>query len=188
MCVVCRATADVLSALSSNNKELWLIPYRNNPLTWLLRDALGGNAKTIMLAHCHADASQYRQSKVTLMYATRAKRIRNRPRANVVAADASELQAKLVVIERLRETIAAHREQLQSVRELRDEAVKEAQQLKRELRRVSEAQATAKTPRSEAETEVRPRALRGAGACAADVLTRRARRWVAGPTEAAARS
>ena len=141
--VVC-SPADVLSALSSNNQELWLIPYRNNPLTWLLRDALGGNSKTIMLAHCHSTAQNFRQSKVTLMYATRAKKIRNRIRSNVVAADDSELQAKMVVIERLRDTITANREQLRKAQERRDEAVKEAVHLRQELARVAEQQRTAR--------------------------------------------
>ncbi len=32
-------TGDVLSALSSENKDLWLVPYRNSKLTHLLRYA-----------------------------------------------------------------------------------------------------------------------------------------------------
>lgn len=115
--VLCGCSADVLSALSSKSKDLWLVPYRNSKLTHLLRDSLGGNAKTVLVAHCQTDITQYRQSKVCLMYATRAKLIRNRPRANLVAADQSELQAKLVLIERLKSQLAAQHTTLETLQE-----------------------------------------------------------------------
>lgn len=48
MCALCvwlsAALGDVISALSTNEK---FIPYRNNKLTQLMQDSLGGNAKTV---------------------------------------------------------------------------------------------------------------------------------------------
>lgn len=41
---VSTALGDVISALSTNEK---FIPYRNNKLTQLMQDSLGGNAKTV---------------------------------------------------------------------------------------------------------------------------------------------
>ncbi|KAF3845190.1 hypothetical protein F7725_008353 [Dissostichus mawsoni] len=52
------------------------IPYRDSVLTWLLKDSLGGNSKTIMIA------SDYNETLSTLRYAAHARNIVNKPRVN----------------------------------------------------------------------------------------------------------
>ncbi|KAM8916178.1 uncharacterized protein stard9 isoform 2-T2 [Spinachia spinachia] len=58
------------------------IPYRDSVLTWLLKDSLGGNSKTIMIATISPSSSSYNETLSTLRYASHAKNIINKPRVN----------------------------------------------------------------------------------------------------------
>ena len=51
------------------------IPYRNSTLTWLLKESLGGNAKTVMLATVSPADYHYEETLSTLKYVERAKKI-----------------------------------------------------------------------------------------------------------------
>jgi kinesin family protein 13 len=53
------------------------IPYRDSILTWLLKDSLGGNSRTIMLATLSPAEDNLEETLSTLRYADRAKRITN---------------------------------------------------------------------------------------------------------------
>jgi len=58
------------------------IPYRNSKLTWLLKESLGGNSLTIMLAAVSPISSCYGETLSTLKYVCRAKNIVNRAEIN----------------------------------------------------------------------------------------------------------
>ncbi|XP_056151396.1 stAR-related lipid transfer protein 9-like [Lampris incognitus] len=58
------------------------IPYRDSVLTWLLKDSLGGNSKTIMIATISPSCSSYNETLSTLRYAAHARNIVNKPRVN----------------------------------------------------------------------------------------------------------
>ncbi|XP_065832397.1 kinesin-like protein KIF16B [Oscarella lobularis] len=58
------------------------VPYRDSVLTWLLKDSLGGNSKTIMLAAISPADICYNETLTTLRYANRAKNIVNKPTVN----------------------------------------------------------------------------------------------------------
>ncbi|XP_072664880.1 stAR-related lipid transfer protein 9 isoform X1 [Canis lupus baileyi] len=58
------------------------IPYRDSVLTWLLKDSLGGNSKTIMVATVSPAHTSYSETMSTLRYASNAKHIINKPRVN----------------------------------------------------------------------------------------------------------
>ncbi|XP_011875550.1 PREDICTED: kinesin-like protein KIF13A isoform X1 [Vollenhovia emeryi] len=61
----------------SNKKKDNFVPYRDSVLTWLLKDNLGGNSKTVMVATISPAADNYEETLSTLRYADRAKRIVN---------------------------------------------------------------------------------------------------------------
>ncbi|WAR20590.1 STAR9-like protein, partial [Mya arenaria] len=65
-----------------NKQRMPYIPYRDSVLTWLLKDSLGGNAKTIMIATITPASQYYSESISTLRYAQRAKNIINKPHIN----------------------------------------------------------------------------------------------------------
>ncbi|XP_041133033.1 kinesin-like protein KIF14 [Polyodon spathula] len=75
----------VISALSehtSQNKKKIFIPYRESVLTWLLKESLGGNSKTAMIATISPAASYVEESLSTLRYAKQARMIINIAKVN----------------------------------------------------------------------------------------------------------
>ncbi|XP_067297024.1 kinesin-like protein KIF16B isoform X4 [Pseudorasbora parva] len=63
-------------------KKQVFVPYRDSVLTWLLKDSLGGNSKTIMIATVSPADINYGETLSTLRYANRAKNIINKPTIN----------------------------------------------------------------------------------------------------------
>ncbi|XP_031825289.1 kinesin-like protein 98A isoform X2 [Nomia melanderi] len=81
---VISALAELSSSndVSSSSKRSVFIPYRDSVLTWLLKDSLGGNSKTIMIAAISPADCNYGETLSTLRYANRAKNIINKPTIN----------------------------------------------------------------------------------------------------------
>jgi hypothetical protein len=82
----------VIAALSVPSSSKPLVPYRDSALTWLLKESLGGNSKTAMMA-C-ISPTDYEETLSTLRYADQAKRIRTRAIINqdiVSGADRDKL-------------------------------------------------------------------------------------------------
>ena len=71
-----------------------VVPYRDSILTWLLKDSLGGNSKTAMIA-CIAP-SDYDETLSTLRYADQAKNIRTRAIVNQDSVSAAERDAQIM--------------------------------------------------------------------------------------------
>lgn len=67
---------------NSATKRVLYIPYRDSTLTYLLKDSLGGNSKTIMIAALSPADCNYSETLSTLRYANRAKNIINKPTVN----------------------------------------------------------------------------------------------------------
>ncbi|XP_056598610.1 kinesin-like protein KIF1A isoform X2 [Triplophysa dalaica] len=71
--------AEIDSAPNKNKKKKKVenfIPYRDSVLTWLLRENLGGNSRTAMIAALSPADINYDETLSTLRYADRAKQIR----------------------------------------------------------------------------------------------------------------
>ena len=70
-----------------------IVPYRDSILTWLLKDSLGGNSKTAMIA-CIAP-SDYDETLSTLRYADQAKNIRTKAIVNQDHVSSAEKDAQI---------------------------------------------------------------------------------------------
>ncbi|XP_016430063.1 kinesin-like protein KIF1C, partial [Sinocyclocheilus rhinocerous] len=70
----------VISALAemqnSKRRKSEFIPYRDSVLTWILKENLGGNSRTAMIAALSPADINYEETLSTLRYADRAKQIR----------------------------------------------------------------------------------------------------------------
>ncbi|XP_071441737.1 kinesin-like protein KIF13A [Hetaerina americana] len=82
------------------------VPYRDSVLTWLLKDNLGGNSKTVMVATVSPSADNYEETLSTLRYADRAKRIVNHavvnedPNARIIRELRAEVEALKEMLKR----------------------------------------------------------------------------------------
>ena len=84
------ALGDVISALSTGEK---FVPYRNNLLTKLLQDGLGGNAKTLMFVNISPADYNMEETVTSLQYAQRVKLITNEASKAAESAEIQKLKA-----------------------------------------------------------------------------------------------
>ena len=101
-----------------NRKNRDVVPYRDSILTWLLKDSLGGNSKTAMIA-CIAP-SDYDETLSTLRYADQAKNIRTKAIVNQDHVSSAEKDRQ---IEEMQETIRTLRWTLNQTQSQQPQAV-----------------------------------------------------------------
>lgn len=89
-------SGSTLKPPSTSSSSKSIVPYRDSVLTWLLKDSLGGNSKTAMIA-CIAP-SDYEETLSTLRYADQAKRIRTRAVVNQDSLSAAERDAQIAAM------------------------------------------------------------------------------------------
>ncbi|XP_043194574.1 chromosome-associated kinesin KIF4A-like [Amphibalanus amphitrite] len=102
------ALGSCINALADGKK---FVPYRDSKLTRLLKDSIGGNCKTVMIANVTPSAASFEDTHNTLKYADRAKAIKTRLQRNVVSVDMHVAQYAKVVDE-LRQEVTELRAQL----------------------------------------------------------------------------
>lgn len=101
---VISALADLSSGKKKKGAAVTQVPYRDSVLTWLLKDSLGGNSMTAMIAAISPADINFDETLSTLRYADSAKRIKNHA---VVNEDANAR-----MIRELREELATLRSNL----------------------------------------------------------------------------
>eukprot|EP00818_Percolomonas_sp_WS_P000108 CAMPEP_0117435422 /NCGR_PEP_ID=MMETSP0759-20121206/473_1 /TAXON_ID=63605 /ORGANISM="Percolomonas cosmopolitus, Strain WS" /LENGTH=1077 /DNA_ID=CAMNT_0005226969 /DNA_START=1463 /DNA_END=4696 /DNA_ORIENTATION=+ len=71
-----------------------IVPFRESKLTWIMKNSLGGNSKTVMIAAIRPGADYYTESLSTLRYADQAKKIKNKAVVNEDPRDKAIKQLK----------------------------------------------------------------------------------------------
>ncbi|XP_024140863.1 kinesin-like protein KIF19 isoform X2 [Oryzias melastigma] len=105
------ALGNCINALSDKNGNKY-VNYRDSKLTRLLKDSLGGNSRTVMIAHISPASTAFEESRNTLTYADRAKSIRTRVKKNLMNVSYHIAQYTNIIsdlrceIERLKKKIA----------------------------------------------------------------------------------
>ncbi|GKZ54047.1 kinesin-like protein Klp8 [Aspergillus niger] len=72
-----RVIAALADVAAGKKKNASMVPYRDSILTWLLKDSLGGNSMTAMIAAISPADINFEETLSTLRYADSAKRIKN---------------------------------------------------------------------------------------------------------------
>jgi len=90
------ALGNVIAALSEGAK---FIPYRNHVLTKVMKDSLGGTAKTLMFVNCSPSVYNEAETKNSLDYAQRVKKIKNNVNKNVETKESLKLKATISLLE-----------------------------------------------------------------------------------------
>lgn len=72
-----RVIAALADLSTGKKRNVSMVPYRDSVLTWLLKDSLGGNSMTAMIAAISPADINFEETLSTLRYANSAKRIKN---------------------------------------------------------------------------------------------------------------
>jgi kinesin family protein 18/19 len=78
------ALGNCINALGEKGNKGNFVPYRDSKLTRLLKDSLGGNCRTVMIACISSAESSFEETLNTLKYANRAKNIKTHVQRNVL--------------------------------------------------------------------------------------------------------
>eukprot|EP01052_Picozoa_sp_SAG31_P017657 SAG31_NODE_1218_length_9303_cov_4.349087_1_plen_869_part_10 len=88
------------------------VPYRNSKLTFLLRDSLGGNSKTCIVANVSPASKNSEETLSTLQFAQRAKTIKNEAVVNEnTSGDTAALSAEIVRLRAENASLLAEQQQ-----------------------------------------------------------------------------
>ncbi|KAM3127874.1 hypothetical protein pb186bvf_020027 [Paramecium bursaria] len=95
---------NVINALVDDNSSNKYVHYRDSKLTFLLKDSLGGNSRTHLIANIQQSVAFYQETLSTLMFSKRVKQVKNRARIN--EDESGNLESLKNEIKRLKQELA----------------------------------------------------------------------------------
>nr|CAI5854237.1 unnamed protein product [Callosobruchus analis] len=120
------ALGNVIRQLSEGRQQF--VNYRDSKLTRLLTQALGGNAKSLIIANITLVAAE--ETKSTLEFAQRAKNVKNRPEVNILSSRDEAIQQYQTMQHNLETRLKKQAELLAEMERHREECLIEIERLK----------------------------------------------------------
>uniref|UniRef100_A0A8C9D731 Kinesin family member 27 n=1 Tax=Panthera leo TaxID=9689 RepID=A0A8C9D731_PANLE len=114
------ALGNVISALGDPRRKSSHIPYRDAKITRLLKDSLGGSAKTVMITCVSPSSSDFDESLNSLKYANRARNIRNKPTLNF-SPESDRMDEMEFEIKLLREALQSQQDSISQTSQIHQE-------------------------------------------------------------------
>lgn len=96
----------VVLALGDRKREH--VPYRQAKLTNMLRDSIGGNCKTVMIANIWPEAAHLEELRATLLFASRMMKIHNEASVNIISDPNLMIKRYEGEIKQLKQELAMH--------------------------------------------------------------------------------
>ncbi|KAH7827805.1 kinesin 8A [Monocercomonoides exilis] len=137
------ALGNCINALSEGKKGVH-VPFRDSKLTRLLKDSLGGNSKTVMIANISPSTLSYEDTHNTLKYANRAKNIKVKAKRNSRSVE-QHISQFTNIIDSLRQEVAILKSKLHTalekniVSEAEEEDIASSIAVRKEIQNVSRA-------------------------------------------------
>jgi kinesin family member 18/19 len=79
------ALGNCIQVLADSTSKNIFVPYRESKLTRLLKESLGGNCRTALIVNISPFSANWEETHNSLVYANRAKNIKNSATRNVLA-------------------------------------------------------------------------------------------------------
>ena len=92
------ALGNCINILADKTKKGSFVPYRDSKLTRLLKDSLGGNIATLMIACVSPSTLSYEETNSTLKYASRANKIEKKISRNIKEVDQYTAQYREIIV------------------------------------------------------------------------------------------
>nr|XP_027218258.1 kinesin-like protein KIF18A [Penaeus vannamei] len=106
------ALGNCINALADGQKH---IPYRDSKLTRLLKDSIGGNCRSVMIAAISPASTTFEDTFNTLRYANRAKTIKTTLKKNIMNVD-QHVSQYVQIVDDLRKEICSLKEKFISAK------------------------------------------------------------------------